>query len=120
MATTDTCCTLSPYFSVHPGKLDAFRALCERFVSATRSEKDCLYYGFAIDDHTAVCREGYAHADGLLAHLTNVQPLIGEALKLADLSRLEVHGPAAELAKLRGPMADLKPRFFTLEYGFRS
>jgi hypothetical protein len=31
---------------------------------------------------------------------------------------LEIHGPEEELAKLRGPLAELKPKFFTLEYGF--
>ena len=39
MATDDTCCTIAPYFNVHDGKLDAFRALCERFVDTTRTEE---------------------------------------------------------------------------------
>jgi hypothetical protein len=30
-----------------------------------------------------------------------------------------VHGPEAELAKLREPFAKLKPQYFVLEYGFR-
>ena len=42
-----------------------------------------------------------------------------EALAIAELTRLEVHGPEAELAQLREPLAGLDPRFFTLEYGFR-
>jgi hypothetical protein len=62
---------------------------------------------------------GYQDADGALAHLENVGALLGELLKAADLTRLEVHGPANELAKLRGPLADFKPQFFTLDYGFR-
>ena len=65
------------------------------------------------------CREGYQDADAALAHLQNVGPLLAEFQKLTDLLRLEFHGPAAELAKLRGPAADFKPEFFTLEYGFR-
>jgi inner membrane protein len=32
---------------------------------------------------------------------------------------VEVHGPAQEIEQLRKPLADLKPQFFTLEYGFR-
>jgi hypothetical protein len=39
--------------------------------------------------------------------------------KLIDIVRFEVHGPESELAKLRGPLADFKPEYFTLEYGFR-
>ncbi|GAB4259129.1 MAG: hypothetical protein Kow0092_07140 [Deferrisomatales bacterium] len=119
MATQDTCCTIVPYFRVRPGKLDEFKALCEQFVEKTRSEPKCLYYGFSFCGDEVHCREGYADADGLLTHLDNVGALLQEALKLADITRLEVHGPEAELAKLRGPLAELKPQFFTLEYGFR-
>lgn len=45
--------------------------------------------------------------------------LLEEALKIAEIIRLEVHGPEEELAKLRAPLANLNPQFFTLEYGFR-
>jgi hypothetical protein len=65
------------------------------------------------------CREGYVDADGLLAHLANVNSLLQEALQLAAITRLEIHGPADELDKLRGPLAELNPQFFTLECGFR-
>ncbi len=119
MATQDTCCTIVPYFRVGPGKLEAFRALCEQFVEQTQSEPKCLYYGFSFCDDEVHCREGYVNAEGLLAHLGNVGPLLQEALKIAEITRLEVHGPEAELAKLRQPLAELNPQFFTLEYGFR-
>ena len=49
----------------------------------------------------------------------NVNSILSEALKLAEITRLEIHGPEQELAKLREPLASLKPQFFTLEYGFR-
>ena len=119
MATQDKCCTIVPYFKVHSGKLEAFKAMCEQFVEKTIKEPKCLYYGFSFAGDQVHCREGYADAQGALAHLENVGSLLQEALKIADITRLEVHGPEAELAKLRGPMADLKPQFFTLEYGFR-
>jgi len=119
MATQDKCCTIVPYFKVKAGKLDAFRSLCERFVAQTQPEPKCLYYGFSFDGDQVHCREGYEDAAGLLAHLENVGALLAEALTIADIARLEVHGPAGELAKLRQPLADLKPQFFTLEYGFR-
>ena len=53
----------------------------------------------------------------LLAHLDNVGALLGEALKIADIERLEVHAPAGEIEKLRAPMAALKPRFYALVPG---
>jgi quinol monooxygenase YgiN len=114
---TDTVCTLVPYFKVKPGQLAAFKAGVAGFVERTGSEKGCVHYAFSFDGDTAHCREGYDDAAAMLAHLDNVGALLAEALKIADITRLEVHGPAAELDKLRGPLADLKPQFFLLELG---
>jgi hypothetical protein len=96
-----------------------FKRLCEQFVEKSKSEPKCLYYGWSFSEDLAHCREGYADAEGALAHLESVGPLLDEALKLADLTSLEIHGPEKELAKLREPLANLKAQFFTLEYGFR-
>ena len=119
MSIPDRCCTLVPYFKVSDGKLSEFKKLCEEFVAKTADETKCLHYAFTFDDHVAHCREGYADAEGLLAHLENVGPLLDRALKIAEITRLEVHGPEDELAKLREPLAELEPQFFTLECGFR-
>jgi quinol monooxygenase YgiN len=107
--------SLHPYFSVHPGNIEAFKAGFEAFVEKTRSEKKNLFYGFTVNGDEVFCREGYTDAEGLLAHLENIGALLAEALKIADLIRLEVHGPAAELDKLREPLAHLKPEWFVLE-----
>jgi len=117
MATQDTCCTIVPYFQVHDGELEAFKELCDRFVEKTNNEPDCLYYGFSFNGNTAHCREGYSNADGLLAHLENVGPLIDEALTIADLTRLEVHGAEDELQKLRTPLAAFNPEYWQC-FGF--
>ena len=119
MATDDTCCTIVPYFHVPAEHLDAFKALCERFVARTETESGCLYYGFSFDGEAAHCREGYVNAEALLAHIENVGDLLQEAAKISEITRLEVHGPEAELAKVREPMAALNPQFFALEFGFR-
>ena len=119
MSDIDTCCTLAPYFKVHEGQLAAFREGCGKFVAKTRTEPECMFYAFSFDGDEAHCREGYEDADALLNHLDNVGVLLGEALKIADLTRLEVHAPAAELEKLREPLSGLNPQFFTLEAGFR-
>ena len=119
MATQDKCCTIVPYFNVQEGKLDDFYALCDQFVDKTKQEAKCLYYGFSFDGNTAHCREGYEDAEGLLAHLENVGALLQESLQIAEIVRLEVHGPALELEKLKGPLGDLSPQFFELKYGFR-
>lgn len=119
MATQDQCCTLVPYFKVSEGKIEAFEQLCERFVEKTAHESKCLHYGFSFDGNLVHCREGYQDAEGILTHLENVGSLLEEALKISQLTRLEIHAPEAELAKLREPLSNLKPQFFTLKYGFR-
>ena len=108
-----------PYFRVNEGQLSAFKALCERFVAQTRSEPGCVHYAFSFDGDAVHCREGYDSAAALLAHLDNVGAILQEALKLAAITKLEVHAPAAELAKLREPLAGLKPAFFAVGGGFR-
>ena len=35
---------------------------------------------------------------------------------MSDLTRLEVHGPAAELEKLKNPLAHLNPAWFAIEH----
>lgn len=120
MTTQDTCCTIVPYFKVQSGKMDEFKELGKQFVKKTKTEPDCLYYGFTFNGDQAHCREGYKNAAGLLTHLDNVGALLEKALKIADITQLEVHGPEQELAKLREPLSGLKPQFFTLEIGFRN
>lgn len=119
MSTQDKCCTIAPYFKVPSDNMPAFKKLCEQFVTKTAKEPKCLYYGFSFDGDQVHCREGYEDADGLLAHLDNVGGLLTEALTIAAITRLEIHGPKEQLAKLREPLAKLKPQFFTMEYGFR-
>ena len=119
MTTPDTRCTIAPYFKVHPNKINDFKKLCAQLVEKSSQEPRCLFYGYTFNGDMAHCREGYSDAEAVLAHLENIGPLLKEALEIADITRLEVHGPGAELEKLRKPMTGLNPRFFTLEYGFR-
>ena len=107
--------TLNPYFKVHPGKLEAFKAAFPAFIQKTMAEEKNLFYGFTMNGDEVFCREGYADADGILKHLDNVGAMLAEALKIGDLIRLELHGPADELDKLRKPLAHLKPTWFVLE-----
>jgi len=123
MATEDTCCTIVPYFKVNPDKLGQFKALAEKAVEQTAKNADeekVLFYGFSYNGDAAHCREGYADAEGALAHLANINPLLQQLLEISELARLEIHGPAEELDKMREPLAALNPDFFTLECGVRT
>ena len=109
--------SIHPYFKVHPGKLDAARALLPQFVAKTTTEPKCLSYEFTTRGDTVFCRETYADAEGTLAHLANVGELLAEMMKVSDLARLEIHGPAAEIEKLKGPLAGYNPEWFVYEVG---
>jgi hypothetical protein len=109
--------SIHPYFKVHRGKLDAVKALLSACVEKTRTEPRCLNYEFTVNDQEIFCRESYVGAVGALAHLDNITPLLGELLKVADLTRLEIHGPPGEIEKLKQPMAALKPTWFTTTHG---
>ena len=107
--------TLNPYFKVPPGKMQDFKAALPAFVEKTKTEEKNLFYGFTINGDEVFCREGYTDADGVLKHLDNVGVLLAEALTIGDLIRLELHGPAGELEKLKDPLAHLSPAWFVTE-----
>ena len=111
--------SIHPYFKVHAGKMEEFKAALGAFVERTATESKNLYYDFTVSGDIVYCREAYVGADGLLAHLENVGALLGPLLKLADVQRVEVHGPAAELEKLKAPLAGLKPQWFTYLFGVK-
>lgn len=109
--------SLHPYFKVHSGRLNEAQALLREFVAQTASEAEMVGYEFTLSGEVVFCREAYLNADAVLAHLANVGPLLDRMLGLAELVRLEIHGPAAELEKLRAPLSALNPTWFTYECG---
>ena len=109
--------SIHPYFKVHAGKMDAVSGLLQRFVAKTQGEKNCLWYDFTLDGDTVHCREAYVGAEGVIEHLDNVGTLLDEMLTNSDLARLELHGPAAELDKLRPRCGPLNPAWFAYQCG---
>src|SRR5438046_10171098 len=101
--------SLHPYFKVPPDKMPHLKAILPEFAAKTRNETDNLFYEFTINGDEVFCREGYVDAEALLAHLENVGAMLAQTMAMADLIRIEVHGPAAELAKLTEQLANLKP-----------
>ncbi|WP_432559233.1 putative quinol monooxygenase [Granulicoccus sp. GXG6511] len=115
----DTVCTLAPYFRIRQDKVEQWRELAPQFVERARTEPGCLHYAFSFDGVNAHCREGYADATALLAHLDNVGDLLQRVLRISEMVRFEVHAPDDQIALLRQPMEELDPQFFTLTEGFR-
>lgn len=104
--------SIHPYFKIHEGRVDDFKALIEQFIESTSPEEGCLYYDFSINGDVAYCREAYADADAVLVHLGNVGAHIEASTAFSDMFRLELHGPAAELDKLREPLKELPVEYF--------
>ena len=109
--------SIHPYFNPHPGRFEEMKASLPHFVERTSKEPGCLFYGFTLSGETLFCQEAYVDGDAALAHLANVGDMLGELLKIADLVRLELHGPAEELEKLRSATAALNPKFFVWATG---
>jgi len=114
----DAPVSIHPYFKIHPGKLEAARALLPAFVERTASEPDCRYYEFTLNGDVVFCREGYRNAAAALAHLDHVSDLLQQMLGVSDLLRLEIHGPAEELDRMRGPLGPFQPAWFVWECGW--
>jgi quinol monooxygenase YgiN len=117
MNTIERSVSIHPYFKVRAGQMDTVKALLREFAAKTTTEEKALYYEFTINGDMVFCREAYVGAEGALAHLENVGPLLDRMLTLSDLTRLEIHGPAGELEKLKAPLGKLNPAWFTYECG---
>ncbi|MBL9175865.1 MAG: hypothetical protein JNL10_20140 [Verrucomicrobiales bacterium] len=110
--------TIHPYFQIKPGQRESALALLPAFVERTRTEAGCRFYEFTVNGDLVFCREGYNTAEDALSHLANVGDLLQKMLTVSDLARLEIHGPAAELDRLRGPVAPYGASWFVRECGF--
>jgi len=104
--------SIHPYFKINEGRVDDFKALMGQFIESTQTEKTCLYYDFSICGDMAFCREAYIDADAVLAHLGNVGAHIEASGAISEMVKLELHGPAEELDKLRGPLAELPVEYY--------
>mmetsp|Transcript_159670 Transcript_159670/g.291372 ORF Transcript_159670/g.291372 Transcript_159670/m.291372 type:complete len:594 (+) Transcript_159670:96-1877(+) len=95
----------------------AFKAGTVDFVKLTKTEPETVYYGFTLLETTAVCKEGYKSAQGFLDHLANIDEPLNEALKIASITKIEVHGPAEELSHLTKPLEAFPVTYWPLEPG---
>merc|ERR1711998_28066 len=121
----DSTCTLAPYFKLKDAA--KFKEIWKADYANFAHKEDCVHYAFTFteDDKRAHCREAYPNAEKLLQHIADVGAVFhandGGCLhnEVAELDRLEVHGPADELAKLKEPLKDLPVTYYTCEWGFR-
>ena len=91
----------------------------DKFVEATKTEKDMLAYAFArstSDPSVFVCREQYKNADAFLVHLANVGACLEEMAQHADITMVNFVGSPedCEHAKLREATKDLPTTWLAL------
>jgi len=112
--------TLIGYFNIRPGSADRFRANCEDMVGLRQQEPGHLASAYSFDgDAKAVSREDYESAAAVKRHMEVGGHIYESTRELVDVTGVEIHGPAAELDQLRDLFADLSPRFYVTEFGFR-
>ena len=117
MSNFDNAVSIHPYFQVKEGQMEACKSFLAQFNDKVVNEGKCLFYNFTFKGDVMCCREAYRDAEGVQAHLENCGALLGEFLKIADLTRIELHGPAEELEKLKPTFADFDPEYFICECG---
>jgi len=117
MSNLDTAVSIHPYFKIQEGQMDACKSFIAQFCELVTSEENCLFYNFTFQGDIMCCREAYVDAQAVEAHLENCGAKLGEFLKIADLVRIELHGPADQLEKLKPAFADFKPDYFVYECG---
>ena len=123
------------YFAIKAGKVEAFKQIWQDAYAATKANADAEkshQYAFCFEEHddgtvTALCREAYGDAASLLLHVGNVGAPLGACLDplIAELIRLELHAPAAEMAALKAGTEAIgtqegSPQYFVTAWGFRN
>ena len=118
MSTFDNAVSISPYFQIKDENMEAAKSALTGFCDLVKSnEPDCLFYNFTFMGNVMCCREAYRDAAAVMAHLENCGSALGKLLEIAELTRIELHGPAAELDKLKEAFADFNPDYFVSECG---
>jgi len=110
LATDETLCVLV-YWDIKD--YAKFLAGVKDFQILTKQEEQVKYYGFCLNGAQAICREGYDCAEGFLEHLKNVDDPLKAAMEVADVVRVEVHGPTKEVEKLREPLSSFPAVFWS-------
>lgn len=73
MASSASFVTIDPLFEVQEGKIDEFIAAFQPFASTIATEEPKNFnYDFTVCGNMVHCREFYADADGVLAHMARV------------------------------------------------
>lgn len=118
MSKFDSAVTIHPYFNISDENMEAAKGFLAQFCElVSKNEPNCLYYNFTFNGNTLCCREAYADAAAIMAHFENCGAALGEFVKIAELTRIEVQGPADQLEQLKEAFAAMNPDYYVFECG---
>lgn len=118
MSTFDNSVSINPYFKIADENMAAAKGFLAQFCDlVAKNEPGCLYYNFTFKGNEMCCREAYKDADAVKAHLANCGAPLGEFLKIAEVLRMEVHGPSDQLDQLKEAFAAFDPEYYVSECG---
>ena len=98
--------TLRPTYTITDWQLA--RPIMEEYLEGTRKERGVMYCGWNVCGDKLFTSEAYHSADAVLEHIDNVQGAVSKLLNMgsASIDTVELHGPAAEVAKCKGALAE--------------
>eukprot|EP00011_Vannellida_sp_DIVA3-517-6-12_P002195 CAMPEP_0114633308 /NCGR_PEP_ID=MMETSP0168-20121206/15386_1 /TAXON_ID=95228 ORGANISM="Vannella sp., Strain DIVA3 517/6/12" /NCGR_SAMPLE_ID=MMETSP0168 /ASSEMBLY_ACC=CAM_ASM_000044 /LENGTH=115 /DNA_ID=CAMNT_0001844951 /DNA_START=22 /DNA_END=369 /DNA_ORIENTATION=+ len=108
--------SLHPYLEVLEENKEKLEALLPKLVEASRAEPGCTYYDVTRSGNKLAVRAQYKDADAFLAHRANVNNVSDEVNSLCKILRVELHGPAAEVAKLQEALGKFTPEVYTVSH----
>ena len=105
--------------------MSKFEEICKKNYPTTLSNikiENIVNYGIYYNDNIGYCRESYINNDGVLLHLKESTLQLKQLVdnNIAELDRLEIHGPKEELDKIREKYDEKEFKYFNLEWGFRN
>jgi len=104
--------------AIHPGKLDAFRAVAADLIAATEKEPGTLSYEWSLNADQTACHifERYRNTEALLAHMNTFGPHAERFFAAAQPERFHVYGAPSDAVK--AALADLHPVYCASIGGF--
>lgn len=109
------------YFSIPAAHAKAFRQNCADMIALREQESGHLASAYSFGaDGTAVSREDYDSADAVIRHLELGSHIFESTQTLVTITGVELHGPEAELEKLKNLFSGMPPKTYVTEFGFRA
>eukprot|EP00946_MAST-07B_sp_MAST-7B-sp1_P003797 g3797.t1 len=111
-------CSIHPTFTVHDW--DKAKPIMEEFITRTKNETGCVYYGWVRSGNKLKCREAYVNGDAINDHLANVGSCVQAILAdgVASLDSINIHGPADQLEIVKPGTEAFGAKYFATDGGF--